>query len=152
MAEVVLAKEIDKQGTELIIKFGPTLGSTPVVPVFLHEYAAHIEKGFAYNYMIASNMSKVIYATIGGEVAGFIIFDYQNDIPKTLWINFGAVVDKYKNRGIYSILHRHLEKSAKANGSKKIHSFVHINNTAMLEASKKIGKQPVFYRVEMDIE
>lgn len=152
MADALLGKEKDKSGNDISVMYGVTLGSTPVVPIFLKEYARHIENGFAYNYMIASNMSKVIYALVNGEVAGFIVYDYQNDIPKTLWINFGAVVDKHKKQGIYSLLHRYLEKSAKANGSKKIHSFVHVNNQAMLDASIKIGKKPVFYRVEMDIE
>ena len=152
MNDKILGHETDRKGSKVEIKLAPTLGNCKILPYFYRGYSKLIDSGYALNYLTGSNLNKVVYAEVDDKLAGFIIFDYLTDVAKTTWITYGGVEDDFKRRGIYQILHKYLEKQARAAGSTQIQSLVHVNNTAMMQASKAIGKDPVFYRVEMKLE
>lgn len=144
-----ISTEKDNLGSDVAIKRALTLGTTPIVPIFMREFANLIDQGFTTNNMVATNKSKVIYVEIDNVIAGFIVYDIQHDdVSKTCWILFGTVLESFRRRGLYKIMHRHLEMAAKEQGSKQIFSLVHVNNTAMLELNKKLDKNPVFHRME----
>jgi ribosomal protein S18 acetylase RimI-like enzyme len=146
---MILATETDKLGSQVQIKYTANIGSSPVVAPFMHGYATLIEQGYAYSNLAGHNKNSAIYAEIDNEFAGFIVYDLQDDPAKTCWIIFGSVLEKFRRRGLYKIMHSHLENVVRKSNSKQIFSFVHKDNIAMLELSKQIGKQPVLYRVDM---
>jgi ribosomal protein S18 acetylase RimI-like enzyme len=146
---MILATETDKLGSTVEIKYAASIGSSPVVAPFMHGYATLIEQGYAYSNLAGHNKNSAVYAEIDNEVAGFIVYDLQDDPAKTCWIIFGSVVEKFRRRGIYKMMHKHLENIARKSKSKQIFSLVHKDNVAMLELSKQIGKHPVLYRVDM---
>lgn len=144
-----LATEKDNLGSDVAVKKALTLGTTPIVPIFMREFANLIDQGFTTNNIVATNKSKVIYVEINNAIAGFIVYDIQHDdVSKTCWILFGTVLEPFRRRGLYKIMHSHLEIAAREQGSKQIFSLVHVNNTAMLELNKKLDKNPVFHRME----
>jgi len=143
---------IDQTHATVLIKLCKSLGDSHIIPLFLREAASLIEKGWAHNSLMGSNDCMVIFAEVDNEVAGFIVFNFQKDFQKTTWIVLGAVVEKFKRRGIYTMMHRCLEQVAKNNMSHHISSHIHVENTAMIKASKVIGKTPTFYKVTMDLE
>jgi ribosomal protein S18 acetylase RimI-like enzyme len=138
-AQVLTA--VDKLGSQVVIKKSPTLGMSPVVSLFMRGYAELIDNGFAYNNLAGHNKNNVIYVEIDNEVAGFIVYEIQDDIAKTCWIIFGSVLEKFRRRGLYKIMHNHLEKIAKSQGSTQIFSFVHKDNTAMMKLNESLGKE-----------
>lgn len=140
--------EKDKWGENVTIKHVMSIGMTPIVPLFMSEFSKLIDQGHASSNMVGSNRSRAIYAEINNEVAGFIVYEIQEDVPKTCWIIFGTVLGHYRRRGLYKIMHTHLEQLVKHQGSTQIVSLVHVNNSSMLELSKQLNKHPVFYRVE----
>lgn len=148
MSQDILAKEIDKTGAEVTIKWVQNIGDSPIVPFFLRNYSELIDNGHALPFIMGTNSSKAVYAEVDGELAGHIIFEYQQDVLKTAWIIFSCVEAKYRQRGIYALMHKHFESVVAANGSKKIASHVHVTNTARQESCKSVGMQPVFYRME----
>jgi RimJ/RimL family protein N-acetyltransferase len=146
-----LGKVKDKTQTIVSVNLSSTLGGSIIVPFFLREAALLIEKGWASQALMGSNDSKVIYVKIEDEVAGFIVFTYQNDYQKSTWIVLGTVFEKYRGRGIYKIMHSHLEKIAKNNNSSRISSHVHRDNVPMLAICKSIGKEALFYRTSKEL-
>lgn len=150
-SDKLLGTKIDKTGQALQIFLAPTLGDSPVLPVFLKEYAALMEQGYAQYNMIGNNRTKAVYAVLDDVIIALMAFDVSDDFIKTTWVNFSFVDPQYRNRGIFKILHQHLEEQVKAAGSKKICSVVHIDNTAILESAKSVGRVPVFYRTEKRI-
>lgn len=152
MTDTLVAKEKDKTGTDVIIRFANPISGTPAVPFFLKNYGKLIEDGYAHPIIAGTNKSKAIYATINNKIVGTIVFDIQEDVAKTAWIVFGCIDDNFRQRGLYKLIHKHLVTIAKNLGSTKVTSLVHVNNRAMLETSVKLGKKPIFYRVEMEIE
>lgn len=136
---------------KIIIKNVTSIGTTPIIPLFMKEFAKLIEQGYAANNMVGSNRSRAIYAEVNGEIAGFIVFEIQEDVAKTCWIIFGTVLEPYRRKGLYKTMYSHLEKLVKQQGSTQVVSLVHIDNHAMLELNKQLDRHPVFYRVEKNI-
>jgi ribosomal protein S18 acetylase RimI-like enzyme len=146
---IYLATEKDKLGLDVKVKKAVTMGTTPIVPLFMKEYANLMSRGYTSNNMIATNKSKVLFVEIDDIIAGFIVYDIHHDeVSKTCWILFGTVLEAFRRRGLYAIMHKHLEMVAKEQGSKQIFSLVHVDNTAMLNLNKKLNKNPVYYRME----
>ena len=141
----------DKTRSSVSIKSVNTLGGSIIVPLFLREAASLIEKGWANQAIIGSNDSKVIYAEIENEIAGFIVFNFENNYQKTTWIVIGTVFEKYRGRGIYKIMHSYLEKIAKDNKSSRVSSHVHCDNVPMLAICKSIGKEALFFRTSKEL-
>ena len=146
-----LGKVQDKTQAIASVNLCSTLGGSIIVPFFLKEAASLIEKGWASQALMGSNDSKVIYVEVENEIAGFIVFTYQNDYQKSTWIVVGTVFEKYRGRGLYKIMHSYLERVAKNNNSGSINSHVHRDNVPMLAICKSIGKEPLFYRTTMEL-
>ena len=146
-----LTDKIDSTGVQVQINFAPTIGESPVLPVFLREYAKLMEQGYATYNLVSNNRSKAIYAVIDNKIIGIMVYDFAEDIVKTTWINFSFVDEKFRKRGIFKILHQVLEEQVKTAGSKKICSAVHVDNDTMLKSAKSVGRLPIFYRTEKQI-
>ena len=147
----IIGTELDKNGENVTILHSGFLSESPIVPHYMREFSSLIDQGLAAPVINATNVSKVIYATIDNDIAGFIVFEFKDDSSRTLKILLGTVLEKYRRRGVYQILHRYLEIVAKHHKSSKIQSFVHIDNTKMIDLSKKLNKSPVFYLMEKQI-
>jgi hypothetical protein len=147
----ILGTVEDRNKSLVTIKFCESLGGSIIIPMFMREAAALIEKGWAQQSLMGTNESKVIFADIDGEVAGFIVFNIQNDFQKTTWIVLGTVFEKYRRRGLYKIMHDYLEKIAKNSGSAQINSHVHFENQSMLAACQSIDKKTLFYKTTKEL-
>ena len=146
-----IAMESDLTGQLVKIYHTNAIGTTPVVPFFLKHYARLIEDGYAHPVMVSTNKSKAVYVTINDEVAGHIVYEIQDDLYKTTWIYFSCVEDKFRKRGLYKIMHRHLENVVKKAGSVKIASFVHVDNIVRQKSCEAVGLKPFYYRMEKDL-
>lgn len=147
----LLSTEINKIGEIMCIKLANPMGNSRVLPIFLQHQLDLINVGHAPSILIGSNKGLCIYATIDDIIVGFIAYSYLDDHTKTAWITLGSVVSAHRKKGIYSIMHKQLEILAKKAGSTKITSLVHVDNIAMIELNKKLGKVPSFYKCDKDI-
>jgi len=147
----VLATIKDKQGVDVVIKHATQLAYSPALPLFMKHHAELMTSGHANNIFIATNKSQAVYAEINGKVVGEIAFDIKEDYVKAAYIIAGAVEVQYRSRGIYKMLHTHLEEVAKAAGCTKIRSEVHPDNVSMIRTFNSLGKRIAFHRVEKNI-
>lgn len=151
MNDRVLCTVEDKTGVPIVIKVADVLAYSPVLPFFMKVHADLMTAGFATNMFIATNKSKAVYAELNGSIVGCIVFDFKDEYIKSAFIIAGAVDQKCRGRGIYSILHKNLETVAKALGCTRIRSDVHPNNVSMLNTMKSLGKEVAYYRTEKNI-
>lgn len=151
VAKSNLAIEKDKLGVDVEINYCQMLGGTQNLVFFLTQYTKLIQNGHAHPQMVGSNRSKAVYATIDSRIVGQITFEILDDYSKTTWITLSAVDEEFRGRGIYSLLHKHLEALMLELGSRKLASQVHVDNTGRQASAKKAGMKPVYYRMEKDI-
>lgn len=151
MADTDLAVEKDKAGIDLTIRYCPIVGGTECMSFFLKHFVKLLESGFTHPHVPAHNRCKAIYAIDNGKVVGQITFEVQDDYCKTTWIYLSAVDEAYRGRGIYNILHKHLEEFMPQLGSRKIASFVHVDNLVRQASCKRVGMKPAYFRMEKDI-
>ena len=148
-----LAIEKDKTGQDVVVKFANPIGGTPIISFYHRHYSVLIENGFTNPTFAATNLKhKGVYLEINGEMAGHIVFEMLDDSYKTLWITFSCVEDKFRRRGLYEIMHKHIEEYAKKQGSRKIASFVHVDNKVRQASCAKVGMTPYYYRMEKNLE
>lgn len=151
MADSLLATEKDKLGIDVEVRYCPILGGTPSMTFFLTNFVKLIEDGHTHPHMTSGNKGKAVYASINGKIVGQITFEILDDFAKTTWINLSAIDPEYRRRGIYNILHKHLETLMLQLGSRKLASMVHVDNKARQASCQKIGMKPVYYRMEKEI-
>lgn len=151
VAKSNLAVEKDKFGVDVEIKYCQLLGGTPNMTFFLSQFLKLIQNGHAHPHMAGNNRSKAVYATIDNRIVGQITFDILDDYAKTTWIVLSSVDEEFRGRGIYTMLHKHLETLMLELGSRKLASHVHIDNTVRQASARKVGLKPVYYRMEKDL-
>jgi hypothetical protein len=151
MAITTLATEKDKTGAVIEIKHTTGLGYTQVLPFYMKQYASLCDKGWAHPAFSASNTSKAVYAEEHGTVIGHIVYNLLDDQLKTAWILLSAVNEGHRQRGIFKLMRKHFESTVKKAGSKKVISYVHIDNAAMVRANAGVGMKPFYYKMEQNI-
>lgn len=149
--DAILGRELDAKESTVVVKYCASLGGSPLIPFFLKNLAILMDNGFTHYHFAGHNRSKAVYAEIDGQIAGHIVFEILDDAFKTAWITLSAVDEKYKKRGIYTILHKHFENQIKTLNAKKIASYVHVNNTVRQSSCAKVGMKPVYFRMEKDL-
>ena len=149
--DIVLGKELDHKDSTVTIKYCAGMGGGPLIPFFLKNFAKLIEDGHYHHNLVGNNRSKAIYAEVDGIVVGHIVFEMLDDVSKTAWITLSAVDEKYRKRGIYTLLHKYFEIQIKSMNAKKIASYVHVNNIVRQHSCVKVGMKPVYYRMEKDL-
>lgn len=152
MTITVLGNTIDKKGDAVTVKFTTTVQFTPVLPFFLKNFSELINLGFSHSLMpVVGRDTKAVYVEINGQVVGHILFNYVDDVTKTAWIVLSAVDSNYRQRGLYNIMHEHFETVIKSQGSKKIASYVHVDNLARQASCASVGMKPFYYRMEKNL-
>lgn len=151
VAKSNLAVEKDKFGVDVEIRYCQMIGGTPNLTFFLSQFLRLIESGHAHPHMTGSNRSKAVYATIDDRIVGQITFEILDDYSKTTWITLSSVDEEFRGRGIYTMLHKHLETLMIELGSRKLASHVHVDNTVRQASARKAGMKPVYYRMEKDL-
>jgi RimJ/RimL family protein N-acetyltransferase len=146
---VLLGTEVDKAGNLLTVYKSEQLGMSPAYSFFLKHYAELIDNGQGYPTTTWNDKTcGVIYAMKADEIVGAIIYDREHpNADGGVWIVLSATSRASRGQGIYNILHRYLETTAKSLNKSSILSFVHVTNTARLRSAEKEGMAPIFYMI-----
>lgn len=145
---IELGTEVDKEQNQIKIFQTTTLAMSPIYTFFLRQMADVIDKNFGYpttNWK-DENCGAVYAEDKEQNILGHIV--YSDEFVKSngyLWITLSAIDEKFRGRGIYTILHKYFEAVAKEKGCWAIASHVHKNNLVRLESAKKVGMSPIFH-------
>jgi hypothetical protein len=142
----IIARELDRNGSQVVVKYTDSLANTPVTPIFLRNLAELIDNGHTNSSMSGHNNCSAIYVEVDNKVVGHIVFDIIKS-NKSAWIVLSGIDGSYRKRGLYSIMHKHFEKVIIELGCDKIQSHVHVTNTDRLASCNAVGMQPEFYRM-----
>lgn len=143
----LLSVEKDKLGTDINLRHSETLAMSPIYSFFLRQMADLIDNGL--NLPMTSWNDKTcgaVYAEQDGMILGHIVYSKEHIESKGyLWITLSAVEESYRGRGIYGLMHKHLESLAKELGCDAIASHVHVDNVIRINSCEQVGMKPIFY-------
>lgn len=142
----IIARELDRNGSQVVVKYTDSLSNSPVTPIFLRNLAELIDNGHTNSSMSGHNNCSAIYVEVDNKVVGHIVFDLIKS-NNSAWIVLSGIDGSYRKRGLYSIMHKHFEKVIIELGCDKIQSHVHVTNTDRLASCNAVGMQPEFYRM-----
>lgn len=142
---------MDHHGEQLVIFFKDSLHDSPALPLILETYSELLKAGFANFSIPFRNNSKVVWLENNkGIVFGGICFDYFQE-RREGWIYLSFTDKKYRGQGINQICHNYFEQICKDLGATSIGSTVFINNINRLKSAKKVGLEPVSYKMYKSI-
>jgi len=142
-----LSEEKDKNNNLLRIKHSDSMKIPKLLAFFLRSSAELLEKDMSVAYDLTLNKLKVIYAEIDDKIVGQIVYTCLDEIDKkTLFIVLSSVDKNYRQCGIYKILHKHFENTAKNMNCNFISSVIWKKNVVRLESIKSfdISLEPAF--------
>ena len=141
-----LATTTDKLGNTIDILHTDKIGMSPIFTFFLRRVAEVIDKKFAFPMTTWTDDDSAVYAVQGDKILGHIVYSkggYTGN-ENVLYITLGAIDPECRGRGIYTILHQHLEETGKKLGCSAITSHIHKNNVAGMKSAEKLGKRTLF--------
>lgn len=146
---MIVGNTVDRTGATVIVNLLKLEEITRELNVFFfRRWADLVESGHASaNYMPSFKQSatRILYLTINDEIAGHILFEFVT--PKDSFIHFTVVEEKFRRHGLYQIMHEHYDKVMRHNKANKSRSQLHVDNTAIIEAAKKVGYNVEFYKM-----
>jgi len=145
----LIGTEQDKLGATVLVSFIDAIGGSPLVPLLMKNFAKLIEDGHGANYVAFGNKNKAVYIEVDNKIVGHIVYYHiPDDSLNTARIILSWVDENYRQRGLYKILHKYFELVLKTAGSKRIASYVAIDNIARLSSCESVGMQKHSYRME----
>ena len=144
--EELLGFEKDNQGNDVSVYFCQHEGmSAELTAFFARQWAELLDSGFATsNYLPSITNCRCIYVKCDNKIVGLRIWNWAN--PITTNIILTAVDKDYRRRGLFSIIIDYYDRRF---NDKQIISktFIHVDNTVMLEAAKKNGYSAEFLKM-----
>jgi len=138
---------IDKLGESYTIWYTSSIKDVPeLYTTVLRQYANLIDAGHTPPGSLApfAANNATIYIKYNDVIAASITYRIDNNLA---WIIFTSVNEQYQGRGLYAILHKSFEFSAKRNGCVRAGSLLHVDNSRIIEIAKINGYTPEFVRM-----
>lgn len=136
---------VDKLGETYTVHYTSSVKDT-FLPAVLREYADLLDSGHAPENTfigILTQPTPAVYIKYGDEIAANTIFKVDG---KHSWMFFTNVADKYQGRGLYRVLHKHYEPSARMLGAEYSSSLIHHTNERMLSVNRANGYEIEYHR------
>lgn len=151
---MIIGREKSRTGSEVIIHLLKIDEITKDLNVFfLRRWADLVESGHASSNYLPSHSSgstRILYATIDGEIVGHILFEFTSS--KDSFIHFTVVEEKFRKHGLYLVMHKYYDKIMRHSKISRSKSMLHADNTAIIEAAKKNGYSVEYYRMIKEYE
>ena len=148
----LLEETQDAQGNPVAIWHSETLANSEAMLPFLRAYTELMEKGWATLFFPwnESNKFGVVYAKSGDQVVGLIAYEYRQ-ILREGWVLLTYTDPAHRGRHLNSIIHRYFETLMREKGALKLASHIHKDNASALKSAERVGRVPVFYRLQKNL-
>lgn len=142
----LLGTELDNFGNEIQIRFcNHETMSAKVTAFFAKQWAELLEAGFATsNYIPDITMCRIIYLTYNSEIIGLRMWTWEY---KTTNIILTSIDKQYRRRGLLKLITKYYDKRLINSDCIKSKTFIHAQNTAMIEAAKQAGYEVEFVKM-----
>lgn len=142
-----LATETDKLGNTVEVYQCDSITEVPeLYTFFLRQMADLIDNKMAYPMISWEDTDGAVYMMQDDKILGQIVYSLggPGKRPGVIWITLSAVDPECRGRGVYTILHKHLEQVGRENGCTTLSSLVHKRNSVRLKTAEKVGMVAAF--------
>ena len=144
--EELIGTEVDNLGNEIKVYFcSHETMPAKVTAFFAKQWAELIELGFAdANYIPSINACRVIYITSNDKIVGLRLWIWELSSTRIILTS----IDKnHRRRGLLKLIVKHYDGRMIAGNCVKSITFIHVDNTAMIEAARKSGYEVEFLKM-----
>ena len=140
------------QGKTIEIWHSEQLAMSEAMLPFLQAYTEVLEKGWATLFFPwnESNKFGVVYAKADGKVVSGIAYEYRQ-VLREGWVLLSFTHPDYRGQHLNEIVHGPFEAIMREKGALKLASHIHQDNTSALKSAERVGRVPVFYRLQKNL-
>lgn len=143
----LIGTELDKLGNEIKIYFCEHKNmSAKLTAFFLKQWAELLEIGFtsSTNYIPNINACRVIYITSNNEIIGLRLWVWEQRSTRIILTS----IDKdFRRRGLLKMISKYYDDRVTNGNCIKSNTFIHVDNTAMIEAARRTGYDVEFLKM-----
>lgn len=134
----LIGTEVDKLGNEIKVHFcNHESMPAKVTAFFARQWGELLEAGFATSNFIPSIKScRVIYLTYNDEIIGLRVWVWENLATRII---LTAIDKNHRRKGLLKLIVKYYNTRVTNGKCTKSITFIHVNNTAMLEAARQAG-------------
>jgi len=142
----------DKQGNTIAIWHSEQLANSEAMLPFLQAYTEIMERGWAALFIPWNETNKfgVVYAKLGDRVVGGIAYEYRQ-VLREGWVLLSFTHPEHRGQHLNSIIHGYFETIMREKGAIKLASHIHKDNIGALKSAERVGRVPVFYRLQKNL-
>jgi GNAT superfamily N-acetyltransferase len=144
-------------GLDLAVFYTPDVNGSYAASAFLRGYAEYASSGLIGHYipLLTPSFKHPVHAVFAiaedkekhKNVVGVIAFTVRTNLRQA-WIELVFTPQRLRGRGISKILYAFLEKQCKeVLDIETVSGYIHINNTSMIQAAKKMNLEPKYYKM-----
>jgi hypothetical protein len=140
-------QEVDKLGQPIVVKTTDKIGGSEMFTFFLKQMAELIDNGHGNPVTSWTDDNGAVYVTdTDGKILGHIVY-FHNSEKRMIWITLSAVAAECRGRGLYKVMHKHLEQIGRDLDCTSIQSIVHVSNKVRLASAKSVGMTPSYFKM-----
>lgn len=142
-----LLKQVNRNGKIINVYNSDSIAETPPFKLIFQCYNELLEKNLAiHNVPFKPSSSVVWLENENKEILGGIVYEYYSEKNEG-WICISFTDPKFRGKGVNAAAHTELYEILRAKGAVSVGSTVSINNEARLRSAKKVGLEPLYYRM-----
>ena len=119
------------------------VNQTPAIPLIARAWQELLARGISPMETIGNWDHQAVVAFSGDMPVGVMTYTHEK-WKKVLWVHLGFVVPELRRHGIYKLLWERVVKAAQKLGAAEIQGSTHVDNSAMLECARKLGRTRLF--------
>lgn len=124
-----------------------SLAQSPPFKLIVQCFNELLEKDMAMCAMPFRNTSSVLWLEDTEQnILGGIVYEIIADRQEG-WIFLSFTSPEFRNQGINTVCHEVLYKILRDKGAMSVGSIVSVNNESRLASAKKVGLEPLYYRM-----
>jgi hypothetical protein len=142
----LIGTELDKLGKEIKVYFckHETMPAK-VTAFFARQWAELIETGFASSNRIPDiNDCRVIYVTCDNKIVGLRIWVWEQNTTRII---LTAIDKNHRRKGLLKLIAKYYDDRLINGGCIKSTTFIHVDNTAMIDAATQTGYEVEFLKM-----
>lgn len=137
---------IERNNEQLTVWHSDSIIGIPPLELMFETYLEILKSGMALPGMPFRNNSCVVWIeNSSGQVMAGQVYEY---IVERLegWITMSFTDSKFRRQGLNRLCHKYLIQMVKNRGGISLGSTISVKNEKMIEAAKKRGSMPEYYR------
>lgn len=135
----------------MLVKHIQRIDGSIALPIYARGFSDIMESPFRPPSSTFYPNIEAVIAIEDEKVVGIISYFLDKETETSYWINLSYVLPSHRQKGVWKKMYKKLVEVAKSRHIKVIEGGIHVDNTAMIESAKSVGRRAKFVTYTHDL-